>query len=158
MSDAAGKRICELLRRDDVLLAREAARQFLGNVGPASQAPLQGTSPNDEAEAILVDSFKQLVGVVALGLQVDEPRLVSEELQWLGTTVGTRFHREEVQGNVDLLIAALTGACRMSLSSEDYEVLEALLARARDGLSDVEPLLIDPRTQFRIENSTAQDK
>ena len=151
MPDADPKRICDVLRRDDVLIAREAARLFVkqmhssipsssgGGDGTALAARLEGQA--DEAEATLVESFRRLVGVVALGLQVDEPGLVSEELQWLGKTGQVRFESLPGTTYIDLLIGACVEACRQSLSNEDCDLLDQLFAQARSGLAEIEPLL-----------------
>jgi hypothetical protein len=90
---------------------------------------------------MLVEDFRRLVGVVALGLQVDEPRLVSEELQWLGKAGRTRFEGLPGTTYIDWLIIACVGACRQSLNNEDCDILDRIFAQARSGLAEIEPLL-----------------
>jgi hypothetical protein len=90
---------------------------------------------------MLVEGFRRLVGVVALGLQVDEPRLVSEELQWLGKAGRVRFEGPPGTAYIDLLIGACVGACRQWLNAEDCDILDRLFAQARSGLAGIEPLL-----------------
>ncbi|HEX8599955.1 MAG TPA: hypothetical protein VF952_15755 [Chloroflexia bacterium] len=156
MPGATRKRIAELLRREDVPLAREAARLYLQQADLG--APVSGGAVNepDEAQAILVDSFRRLATVVALSLQVEEPRLLSEELQWLAGTLAGRFSRDSVP-QVDLLSQSFTGACTNSLSHEEWSLLEQWFSHARSGMADIEPLLTEPGSRSHIESSTAQD-
>ncbi|MDQ5826315.1 MAG: hypothetical protein M3441_19145 [Chloroflexota bacterium] len=156
MPEAVRKRIAELLRREDVPLAREAARLFLQHAELGAPASGGARNASDEAQAILSDSFQRLASVVALSLQVDEPRLVSEELQWLTATLGGRFGADPVP-RVDLLSRSFTGACIGSLSPEECNLLEQWFSHARSGMADLEPLLTEPRSHSHIESSTAQD-
>jgi hypothetical protein len=115
------------------------------------------TGRTDEAAAILADNFERLAGVVALGLQVEEPRLVSEELQWLERAAGARLRNDSSVTYVEMLTGAFAGGCRKTLSDEDCDVIDALMAQARSGMANLEPLLTDPRTSSHIESSTAHD-
>ncbi len=174
MPEAGGKRIWELLRRDETVIAREAARLFIQQVrsgsegwrgGPpvpggsssASTASVPAVGSADEAEAIVADSFQRLTSVVALSLQVEEPRLVSEELQWLERSVGAHFANAPRADYLGLLQGSFSAACRTSLSDEHCRALEELLAQARSGLADVEPLLGEPRTRSNLEGNPPQD-
>jgi hypothetical protein len=151
MPDADRKRISDVLRRCDMLIAREAARLLAQQTQvdmPSSLGGGDGTAPADrlvwkpgEDEAILVADFRRLLGVVALGLQVDEPRLVSEELQWLGKAGRARFEGLPGTTYIDWLIGACVGACRQWLKDADCDVLAQLFAQARSGLAEIEPLL-----------------
>lgn len=156
MPDAVRKRIAELLRREDLPLAREAARLFLQREDLG--APVSGGDRNesDEAQAVLSDSFQRMASVVALSIQVDEPRLLSEELQWLARTLSGRFLADSVS-QVDLLSLSFTGACTRSLSHEECNLIEQWFLHARSGMADLEPLLTEPRSRSHIESSTAQD-
>ncbi len=156
MPDAVRKRIAELLRREDVPLAREAARLFLERVDLGNTVSGGVRNESDEAHAILSDSFQRLASVVALSLQVDEPRLLSEELQWLAGTLEGRFPADTVP-QVDLLSRSFTGACTRSLSHEECSLLEQWFSHARSDMADIEPLLTEPRSRSHIESSTAQD-
>ncbi len=95
--------------------------------------------------------------VVALSLQVDEPCLVSEELQWLEWNAGARFDDITAAPCSELLAGSFCEACRNSLRQEDYDLLREVFARARAGLADLEPLLTEPRTRSHLEDSTAHD-
>jgi hypothetical protein len=151
MPDADRKRICDVLRRDEALVAREAARLLVQRMktdvsslsgrgdGTVPAVRLEGQA--GEAEAMLVEDFRRLVGVVAFGLQVDEPRLVSEELQWLGKAGRARFEGLPGTTYIDLLIGACVAACPQGLDDEDCDVLDQLFAQARSGLAEIEPLL-----------------
>ncbi|HEX8228375.1 MAG TPA: hypothetical protein VF826_03560 [Chloroflexia bacterium] len=156
MPDATRKRIAELLRQQDVPLAREAARLFLqhGELGAPAARGVRAEA--DEAQAIVGDSFQRLTSVVALSLQVEEPRLLSEELQWLAETLGARFQADS-RPQPDLLSRSFIGACSTSLSNEECDVLAEWFSHARSGVADIEPLLTDPRNRSRSESSTAPD-
>lgn len=154
MPDADRKQISDLLRRNEARIAREAARLFARRAQPGHDS--YGAT-SDEAEAILADGFQRLAGVVALSLQVDEPRLVSEELQWLEWNVGARFDTVPAAPHLDLLADCFSEACRNSLTTEDCDLLREVFAQARAGLADIEPLLTEPRTRPHLEGSTAQD-
>ncbi|MEA2575757.1 MAG: hypothetical protein QOH93_3055 [Chloroflexia bacterium] len=156
MPDAARKRISDFLRREATPLAREAARLFLQQVDLGTRVSPAGDKA-DEAQAILEDSFKRLAGVVALGIQVDEPGLVSEELQWLERATGAQVANNVEPPLLDLLVCSFEAACSRPLSAEDRDLLGQLLSQARSGLTDLEPLLTDPGTRPHIGNSTAQD-
>ncbi|MDQ3706071.1 MAG: hypothetical protein M3437_12745 [Chloroflexota bacterium] len=156
MPEAVRKHIAELLRREDVPLAREAARLFLQRADLGTPAAGGVRTESDEVQAILSDSFQRLASVVALSLQVDEPRLLSEELQWLAGSLAGRFPADSVPP-VDLLSRSFTGACTRSLSYEECNLLEQWFSQARSAMVDVEPLLTEPRSRSQLESSTAED-
>lgn len=156
MPDATRKRIAELLRQQNVPLARDAARLFLQHAELGAPAPRGVGAESDEAQAIVGDSFQRLASVVALSLQVDEPRLLSEELQWLAETLGARFRADSLS-QPDLLSRSFIGACSTSLSKEECDVLADWFSHARSGMADIEPLLIDPRNRSHSESNTAPD-
>ncbi len=157
MPDAARKRISDLLRRDDALIAREAARLFARHIHLLGESSPGAESRRDEAGAILADSFQRLCGVVALSLRVEEPLLVSEELQWLERSVGAQFETPPGTSPIDLLIDSFSGACHKLLSGDDCVMLDEVLVQARSGLAEIEPLLTEPRTRPHFEGITAQD-
>jgi hypothetical protein len=171
MPDARGKKIGGLLRREAVAVARDAARLFVHQLhvdaqslaapaegGPAATSLVVVDGSPDEAEAILADGFQKLTGVVALSLQVGEPRLVSEELQWLDMSIGARFEAVYGASDLDRLIDAYSGACRQYLSDDDSDILTDWLAQARSGLAETEPLLTEPGTRSHLEGSHPQDQ
>jgi hypothetical protein len=171
MPEAARKRIADQLRRGALAVARDAARLFLQQLqldaqtsaaavegAPAATSLVLGQGRSDEAEAILADGFERLVGVVALSLLVDEPRLVSEELQWLDSSVGTRFEGVPGATDLDRLVASFAGACRLFLGSDDGDILDDWLAQARSGLNETEPLLTEASANSQFESSPPQDK
>lgn len=165
MPDAATKRICDILRRDSVLVARDAAGLFAQRVRFANQLgqDTAGRSDNrvgdgpDEAEAIVNDGMLRLAGVVALGLQVEEPRLVAEELQWLELTICRRQGKVSAASYADILSESFLGACRKSLNLDDFALVDGLFAEAREALATLEPLLTDSATSPHFEGTRTQD-
>lgn len=171
MPEAPRKRIGDQLRREAPAIARDAASLFLRQLqldvqtsaaqvegAPAATSLVLAEGRSDEAEAILADSFERLTSVMALSLLVDEPRLVSEELQWLDRTVGTRFEGVPGTSGPDRLIDSLSGACRRLISSEDSDIIDVWLAQARSGLNETEPILTEARTGPQFEGSPPHDK
>jgi hypothetical protein len=166
MPEAALKKIGDLLRREAPAIARDAASLFLQQLhldaqtsaaavegAPAATSLVPAEGKSDEAEAILADSFERLTGVMALSLLVDEPRLLTEELQWLDRSVSTRFEGVPGATGLERLIDSLSGACRQVLGSDDSDILADWLAQAHAGLNETEPLLTEARINPHFEGS-----
>lgn len=157
MADADRKRICDVLRRDAEPIAREAAQLFVRQMPRDTPFSSEVEDKPNEAEAMLTASFLRLTGVAAFSMQVDEPRLLSEELQGLGNLLRADFHTTSGAPYADLLIESFAGACRTSLSDGDCDLVRELFVQAHSGLDSVEPLLTESRTRSQLEGSTRRE-
>lgn len=175
MTDAATRRICDSLRRESADIAREAIRLFVQQAiipGAEESSAAAGEtqvlaagardeprSPHalDEAEAIVYEGMVRLGGVVALGLQVDEPRLVAEELQWLELTICSQLGQVSKVSNVELIGEAFLASCGKVLGPGGCGVVAGIFVEARKHLPTLEPLLTNSRPSPNLEGNPAHD-
>ncbi len=94
---------------------------------------------HDEASAMLQDGFRRLGGVVALGVLVDEPGLIVDDLRWLQRIFSARDI--QISGPAwfgNLLAAYIKGAASV-LQSGEMLLVSDVVERAMATLT--EPVL-----------------
>lgn len=126
--------------------ASAVEREGTGRIDPhdpsAGIAPVQ---PPDEDIAMLEEDFGRLGRVVSLALQVDEPDLVADHLQWFDNLYA---HRSPTwnSGWVGRLVGSYREACRAHLPDDSYQVVSTLLDRATSGTwQSTDPPLVPRR-------------
>ena len=130
MNDAARRKITEALQRENDSVAEAAASEANARfISPLSNGCLQSTLPD-----LLKEGFVHLGGALSLGVLVDEPGLLADDLDWLRRMLGARSVQLDPP-MLDLLVQSYLDACASFLGAEEIEAFADLVARAKGRLT-----------------------
>ena len=153
MDAADRRRIAETLQREFDRIAEAGATRFLSQLssgslrlqGPGTRDRVAGRhrSPHQQAgirapqypiSDLLKEGLTQVVGTFSLGVLVDEPGVLADDLDWLRRMLGARgIHLDPTM--LDLLLRSYLDACSSLLEPQDIEALDDLVARAKGRLT-----------------------
>jgi hypothetical protein len=157
MDDANRRRITETLQREADRIAEvgasEARARIISQVsngslrsqaaGIGDRAVGRQRSPHQQAGTrdsrsplpdLLKEGLAQMGGALSLGVLVDEPGLLADDLHWLRRMLGARGMQLDPPV-IDLLLRSYLDACSSFLDAEEIEALDDLIARAKGRLT-----------------------
>ena len=157
MNDAGRRKITEALQRENDSVAEAAASEARARIisqvsngslrsqaaGIGDRAVGRQRSPHQQAGTrdsrsplpdLLKEGFVHLGGALSLGVLVDEPGLLADDLDWLRRMLGVHGMQLDLP-LLDVLARSYLDACSSFLDAEEIEALDDLIARAKGRLT-----------------------